>query len=189
MQVQLQTLATSKYVAHLMADVLDWQRRLGLADSVLSLWCEVQRSWSHLESIFAGSGSDDIRVQLPLDADRFDETNTKFKTILIDLMAKPNVINVALRPGILDQLQELDTQLQLCEKALAQYLESKRMAFPRFYFVATADLLDILSNGTNPSMVQKHLTKLFDAVARINLEPIEPDNPKSTHYCIAFIVT
>ena len=37
-QVQLQTLASSKYVAHLMTDVLDWQKRLGLADQVLALW-------------------------------------------------------------------------------------------------------------------------------------------------------
>jgi dynein heavy chain len=42
---------------------------------------------------------------------------------------------------------------QVCEKALADYMESKRRAFPRFYFVSTADLLDILSNGNNPAKV------------------------------------
>jgi hypothetical protein len=42
---------------------------------------------------------------------------------------------------------------QVCEKALADYMESKRRAFPRFYFVSTADLLDILSNGNNPVKV------------------------------------
>jgi dynein heavy chain len=43
--------------------------------------------------------------------------------------------------------------VQVCEKALADYMESKRRAFPRFYFVSTADLLDILSNGNNPAKV------------------------------------
>lgn len=33
-------------------------------------------------------------------------------------------------------------------------MESKRRAFPRFYFVSTADLLDILSNGNNPHKVR-----------------------------------
>ncbi len=44
-------------------------------------------------------------------------------------------------------------RLSLCEKALAEYLDTKRLAFPRFYFISSADLLDILSNGTNPHQV------------------------------------
>lgn len=48
--------------------------------------------------------------------------------------------------------------LQVCEKALADYMESKRRAFPRFYFVSTADLLDILSNGNNPLKVRNMLS-------------------------------
>lgn len=36
---------------------------------------------------------------------------------------------------------------------LQDYLETKRIAFPRFYFVAPADLLDILARGSNPQAV------------------------------------
>lgn len=44
-------------------------------------------------------------------------------------------------------------RLSLCEKALAEYLEAKRVAFPRFYFISSADLLDILSKGAQPKQV------------------------------------
>jgi dynein heavy chain len=35
--------------------------------------------------------------------------------------------------------------------------------------VSSADLLDILSNGNEPVKVMKHLTKLFDSMARLKL--------------------
>lgn len=47
------------------------------------------------------------------------------------------------------------------------YLETKRLAFPRFFFISSADLLDILSNGSNPKLVCKHLVKLYDSLAKL----------------------
>ena len=35
--------------------------------------------------------------------------------------------------------------IESCEKALNDYLEQKKKAFPRFYFVANQALLNILS--------------------------------------------
>ncbi|KAJ7984224.1 hypothetical protein DPEC_G00362440 [Dallia pectoralis] len=64
-------------------------------------------------------------------------------------------------------------RLALCEKALSEYLETKRLAFPRFYFVSSADLLDILSNGNNPVEVSKHLSKLFDSLSNLKFKPDE----------------
>lgn len=46
-------------------------------------------------------------------------------------------------------------------QALADYMESKRRAFPRFYFVSAADLLDILSNGSSPHRIMQHMSKCF----------------------------
>ena len=87
--------------------------------------------------------------------------------------------------------------LAMCEKALAEYLDTKRLAFPRFYFISSADLLDILSNGNNPVevcrehthlsthssrtlddcgcvcisvQVSKHLSKLFDSLCNLKFQ-------------------
>lgn len=62
-QVQLQNLMMSKYIAFFLEEVSAWQKKLSIADAVISIWFDVQRTWSHLESIFIGS--DDIRAQLP----------------------------------------------------------------------------------------------------------------------------
>ncbi|XP_023561192.1 dynein heavy chain 9, axonemal [Octodon degus] len=138
-QVQLQNLMMSKYVAFFLEEVSGWQKKLSTADAVICIWLEVQRTWSHLESIFIGS--EDIRAQLP------------------QVLAKEIFL------------------LSLCEKALAEYLDTKRLAFPRFYFLSSSDLLDILSNGTDPQQVQHHLSKLFDNMAKMQFQLDTCDNP------------
>ena len=64
-----------------------------------------------------------------------------------------NVVAATNQPKLFERLEAIQEQLTICEKALAEYLETKRLAFPRFYFVSSVDLLDILSNGTNPTAV------------------------------------
>ncbi|XP_034427398.1 dynein heavy chain 9, axonemal-like [Hippoglossus hippoglossus] len=167
-QVQLQNLMTSKYIGHFLEEVSSWQTKLSIADSVISIWFEVQRTWTHLESIFIGS--DDIRKQLPEDSKRFEGIDTSFKELASELHQTPNVVEATNKPGLFATLEEMQSILSLCEKALAEYLDTKRLAFPRFYFVSSADLLDILSNGTNPHQVQRHLSKLFDNMAKMQFE-------------------
>uniref|UniRef100_A0A8C3IDJ0 Dynein axonemal heavy chain 11 n=1 Tax=Chrysemys picta bellii TaxID=8478 RepID=A0A8C3IDJ0_CHRPI len=167
-QVQLQTILQSKYVAYFIEQVTSWQRTLNVADSVIFIWMEVQRTWSHLESIFIGS--DDIRTQLPEDAKRFDGVDADFKELMIETTNTKNVLEATTKPNLYEKLESLQHRLSLCEKALAAYLETKRLAFPRFYFVSTADLLDILSKGTQPRQVTRHLTKLFDNIADLQFQ-------------------
>uniref|UniRef100_A0ABM5FM48 Dynein axonemal heavy chain 9 isoform X2 n=1 Tax=Pogona vitticeps TaxID=103695 RepID=A0ABM5FM48_9SAUR len=164
-QVQLQNMMTSKYIAFFLEEVSFWQRKLSTADSVISIWFEVQRTWSHLESIFIGS--EDIRAQLPEDSKRFEGIDADFKELTYAAEKTPNVVEATNKPGLYEQLEDIQNRLSLCEKALAEYLDTKRLAFPRFYFISSADLLDILSNGTNPQLVQRHLSKLFDNMAKM----------------------
>jgi len=75
--------------------------------------------------------------------------------LLTDIKANPNVIKATSKPGLYNKLFNIQTELSKCEKVLAQYLETKRLTYPRFYFISSADLLDILSNGNNPEAVCK----------------------------------
>ncbi|XP_044310020.1 dynein axonemal heavy chain 9 [Varanus komodoensis] len=174
-QVQLQNLMTSKYIAFFLEEVSSWQRKLSTADSVISIWFEVQRTWSHLESIFIGS--EDIRAQLPEDSKRFEGIDVNFKELAYEAEKTPNVVEATNKAGLYEQLEDIQNRLSLCEKALAEYLDTKRLAFPRFYFISSADLLDILSNGTNPQLVQRHLSKLFDNMAKMKFQVDSDQNP------------
>jgi dynein heavy chain, axonemal len=156
---------SSKFIAHFLENVTNWQHRLSNADQVISSWMEVQRKWMYLESIFIGA--EDIRNQLPLEAKRFEDVDKTFKILLTEICSNLNVIAATNKAGLFEKLDMLLKQLVLCEKALNNYLETKRLAFPRFYFVSSADLLDILSNGNSPELVARHLTKLYDSLAKL----------------------
>lgn len=164
-QVQIQNLMTSKFIDFFFDEVSEWQRKISNADQVISVFFEVQRKWMYLESIFIGS--EDIRSQLPEDSKRFERLDKEFKDILSKMTADLNVLRSTNKPGLSDVLERILEELILCEKALNDYLETKRLAFPRFYFVSSADLLDILSNGNQPELVQRHLTKLYDSIAKL----------------------
>ena len=179
-QVQLQNMMTSKYIGFFLKEISTWQKTLCVVDTVIAVWMDVQRTWSYLESIFIGS--EDIRKQLPEDSDRFDRIDSKFKGLMNQAEKEKNVIKATGVPGLADELEDIQSQLSLCEKALAEYLETKRLAFPRFYFSSSADLLDILSNGNQPLMVAKHLTKLFDSMAKLKMLEVDgkPTNTATT---------
>lgn len=61
-----------------------------------------------------------------------------------------NVVEATSRPRLYERLENIEEQLTICEKAIAQYLKTKRLAVPWFYFVSSADLL---FTGTNPIAV------------------------------------
>ena len=92
------------------------------------------------------------------------------KGILKEACATKNVVASACKEGLFKELEKQQSELEICEKALADYMESKRRAFPRFYFVSTADLLDILSNGNNPVKVMTHMNKCFQAIEKLTLD-------------------
>ncbi|XP_023385619.1 dynein heavy chain 9, axonemal [Pteropus vampyrus] len=174
-QVQLQNLMMSKYIAFFLEEVSGWQKKLSTADAVISVWFDVQQTWSHLESIFIGS--EDIRAQLPQDSERFEGIDIDFKELALDAQKTPNVVEATNKSGLYEKLEDIQRRLYLCEKALTEYLDTKRLAFPRFYFLSSPDLLDILSNGTAPQQVQRHLSKLFDNMAKMQFQLDASEKP------------
>lgn len=73
--------------------------------------------------------------------------------MLKSVEAMPNVVLAASQPSVLDNLNMLLANLQKCEKALSSYLDTKKIIFPRFYFLSNNDLMDILSNSMLPELV------------------------------------
>jgi dynein heavy chain len=83
-----------------------------------------------------------------------------------------NVIGCCTNDILKNSLGGLQEGLEVCQKALEDYLETKRNVFPRFYFCSNELLLHILSVGSDPNAVQDDLENLFDAINRVSFDEV-----------------
>jgi dynein heavy chain len=48
-------------------------------------------------------------------------------------------------------------------------METKRRAFPRFYFLSNDELIDVLANSQNMDVIQGHLKTCFDNIINVDV--------------------
>jgi dynein heavy chain, axonemal len=82
-----------------------------------------------------------------------------------------NAARACSHPGMLDGFNGMDAKLEKIQKSLENYLEAKRQQFPRFYFLSSDDLLEILGQAKDPQNVQSHLKKCFEGIKRLEMCP------------------
>ncbi|CAL1167896.1 unnamed protein product [Cladocopium goreaui] len=147
----------------------EWSEKLQTVDSVLQVWQKFQTNWCRLEPIFMQS--DDIRSQLPEDSKRFELLDNSWKDLMMEASRSSLIVDICTADGRAQTLADITDALDTCERSLNDYLEQKKKAFPRFYFVANGALLDILSNGNKPLKVAEYLGDVFDGIRTLDFSP------------------
>lgn len=97
----------------------------------------------------------------------------QFRDIMAKVEIEPKLFNLAdedLFPRLRESVVTMQDQLDRCQKALADFLEEKRSAMPRFYFIGDDDLLEILGQAKNPIVIQSHLKKLFQGIHEVQFD-------------------
>ncbi|XP_062938980.1 dynein axonemal heavy chain 14 [Cynocephalus volans] len=163
-QVILATIKGSAYLGSIKDLVNKWDQNFSLFSYTLEEWMNCQRNWLYLEPIFH---SLEIQRQLPAEAKLFSQVISMWREIMSKVQNKLNALQITTSAGILEILQNCNIHLEHIKKSLEDYLEIKRMVFPRFYFLSNAELLDILADSRNPESVQPHLVKCFENIKQL----------------------
>jgi len=166
--VKTQTMRGSMFIGAIEDDAKAWEQQLKYAQHLIEEWLNCQKTWMYLEPIFS---SEDIMRQLPTEARRFQGVDRLWRTVMTDTEQDPVFINqAALDKKLVENFKLANEKLDKIQKGLNDYLEVKRLYFPRFFFLSPDQLIEILSQSKEPRAVQPHLNKAFEGVNTVQFE-------------------
>ncbi|KAK9828903.1 hypothetical protein WJX72_002692 [[Myrmecia] bisecta] len=166
--VKIQSIRASPYIGPLEGAAGEWDELLNRLQEVVDNWLACQATWQYLEPIFS---SPDIIKQMPEEGEKFLQVDQLWREMMESAFKSPDCLAIATDRERLVGLVENNRLLEEIQKGLAAYLELKRIAFPRFFFLSNDEMLEILSETKDPTRVQPHLKKCFEGIDKLQFLP------------------
>ena len=166
--VKVQTMLGSPFIKPIIDIARAWEHSLQYLQAFIDQVLKCQRSWMYLEPIFQ---SPDIMRQMPKETMRFQAVDGVWRKVLSGVYENPKALDVTNDDKVVARFEQANEKLEQIQTGLNDYLEMKRMAFARFFFLSNDELLEIVSQTKDPQAVQPFLGKCFEGMASVEFTP------------------
>ncbi|OEH75824.1 hypothetical protein cyc_04028 [Cyclospora cayetanensis] len=166
-QISMQRMLHNPYIGVLKQKVESWAGKLDSAQQILEELIQLQGQWIKLQGVFSNM---EILEQLPEESELFEHVDSFWRAYLRKIRSKAaSLITVVEEEGLLEILGDKNKILADLQRKVEDCLDSKRMAFPRFYFLSNEELLNIVSKAKQPAALQESFQKCFDGLQAVAL--------------------
>ncbi|XP_049782826.1 dynein axonemal heavy chain 7-like [Schistocerca cancellata] len=165
--VRTLTMRGSAFAKTYESEMINWYENLKSLNVLIENWRIIQEAWLYYYGIFS---SDDITAQIPEENKLFKEIDGSYNTLLDLIKCSPLVIRMTDNEQMVKLVERVCPTIEILCKGIDTYLERVRLYFPRFFFLTNHEMLQIISEGSNPLSVQKYLNKCFAGINALKVD-------------------
>ena len=100
-------------------------------------------------------------------------TQYEYELAHFKVYQNPRILIVCEKDDLIFRFDECNKVMETALRSLNAFIEYKRQAFPRFYFLSNKEVLDMLASNRHPDSVRPLLKKCFEGIS--NLEFSSPN--------------
>lgn len=169
----LHNILGSRYLKLMREPAEKLHKNILFSSETIEIILNCQHNWIYLENIFSAS---DIKKRLANESTQFSIVDVEFKKTM-KLANQKKFIKKIITPKLAESFKKHKETLAKINRALEEYLEQKRMIFPRFYFLSNDELLEIFAKSKQIPEIEKHMKKCFESIYRFKYDESIKVNP------------
>eukprot|EP00931_Biecheleriopsis_adriatica_P100950 TRINITY_DN76187_c0_g1_i1.p1 TRINITY_DN76187_c0_g1~~TRINITY_DN76187_c0_g1_i1.p1 ORF type:complete len:4582 (-),score=777.11 TRINITY_DN76187_c0_g1_i1:88-13833(-) len=181
-KLKVRLMKSSRFLSVWAKRLSRWEAWLEYVSIFLERWVSFQNDWKHLEPVFVGR---DISKHMPTEWQFFRKADNVWRQLVDTTIDKPAIFEVSKQPDLLERLTSSCKLLEKARKGLTGYLQSRRIAFPRFFMITDEKLIEILIDVKHLSLMQPHLRICFPGIWEVR----SPHDAQSAYSQVQLMVS
>ncbi|KAK8845027.1 hypothetical protein M9Y10_021203 [Tritrichomonas musculus] len=163
----ISSVRSSHYVSQLRKESDEWIRSLRQFKRCLEVLTECQNKLSFLINIITNS---DITRSLSDELKEMNFVEKVWRNISSKVNDDPSAFNICTQNQTLVDLESANDIIEKILRSIEKYLESRRMGFPRLYFLSNRELMELISQSKDPTAIIPFLPRLFDGIYNVEFK-------------------